>query len=116
MPAFKSGPVATDFIRKKFAIKLSISHFCTIKSQLKKHNGGAKPKGKPGRKPRLAAETGYVGAATKTAASDHNDMIDGTPGTAIGNPVEECRFISTQGRVVRLAAPLRHMRRSLISA
>jgi hypothetical protein len=89
-PAFKRGPVATDFIREKFGIEMSKPHFSAVKSQLKKREGGAKPKGKPGRKPRLAAETGYVGAATKMAASDHNDMIDGTPGTASGNLVEEC--------------------------
>jgi hypothetical protein len=103
-------------MRRKFGIEMSKPQFSAVKSRLKKREGGAKPKGKPGRKPRQATESGHVGAATKTAASINNDMIDGTPGTASGNLVEECRFISTQDRVDRPPAPLRCMRGSLISA
>jgi hypothetical protein len=47
-PVFKRGPVATDFIRKKFGIEMSKPHFNAVKSQFKKCDGGAKPKGKPG--------------------------------------------------------------------
>ena len=97
-PTFKRGPAATGFIREKFGIEMSKAHFSAVESQLNKREGGAKPKGKPGRKPSQASETGFVGAVPKTASSDHNDMIDGTPGTASGNLVEECRFISTQDR------------------
>jgi hypothetical protein len=35
---------ATDFIRKRFGIEMSKPHFSAVKSQMKKKEGGAKPK------------------------------------------------------------------------
>src|SRR4051794_30274835 len=65
----ESPEEATEFIRKKFGIEMSRTHFSAVKSQIKKRGGGAKPRGRPGRKPKAVVE-GYLAPPPKQRDGD----------------------------------------------
>jgi hypothetical protein len=71
----ESPEEATEFIRKKFGIEMSKPHFSAVKSQLKKREGGAKPKGRSGRKPKAAVE-GYLAPPPKIVPTGEGDLLD----------------------------------------
>ena len=71
----ESPEEATEFIRKKFGIEMSKPHFSAVKSQLKKREGGAKPKGRSGRKPKATVE-GYLAPPPKVVPTREGDLLD----------------------------------------
>ncbi len=70
----KSPEEATEFLRKKFGIEMSKSHFSAVKSQLKKREGGEKPKGRSGRKPKAAIE-GYLAPPPEVMPTGEGDLL-----------------------------------------
>jgi hypothetical protein len=54
---------------------MSKPHFSAVKSQLKKREGGAKPKGRSGRKPKAAVE-GYLAPPPKVVPTGEGDLLD----------------------------------------
>jgi hypothetical protein len=73
---FDGPQEGTAYIRKEFGIEIAPQHFSAVKSQIKKREGSAAPKGKPGRKPKQpAASDGYL-APPKAPADGGPDLLD----------------------------------------
>lgn len=75
LAAGKESPAdGTEFIKSNYGIEMNPQHFSSVKSQLKKKEGTAKP----GRKPRAASRAveGYVAPPPKIVPTGEGDLID----------------------------------------
>lgn len=69
---------AMEFTRSKFGVEIKATDFTLYKSKQKKQ-GGAAPKGKPGRKPKPApsqAVEGYLAPPPKPSTNGEADLIE----------------------------------------
>jgi hypothetical protein len=71
----KPGP-AVEYIKEQFGVEIGAQHFSAIKSTYLKKQGDAKPKGKPGRKPRVDAPVAERPLATPTKKVAEGDLLD----------------------------------------